>query len=191
MAEVSVITIQKLTVRYDEREDRLLLAAQCDNGDVRGLWLTQRLATPLIRVVLKHLGEATASGPSVAAAPVVPQPSPPSASRQIALQEWEQTQAQSRQMATASPPVKMQSDTPSGLINEINVVCRPGGHVQLNFRQTDREPICLPLTATLARQWLGVLRGQYQKAEWHVPGLWPAWFDAALRPGEAASGSVH
>lgn len=185
MSDLPVITIQKLTVRYDEREDRLLLAAKCDTGQVRGLWLTQRLATPLIRVILKRLGEVV-----MTEARSAPQ-SKPSTLRQIALQTWEQSTAQAKQMSSANDPVSVPPDIQYGLVDEINVICRPGGNFQLNFRLSETAPLCLPLTSILARQWLAVLRTQYQRAEWHVPGLWPAWFDAALRTEWGEASRVH
>lgn len=184
MPDVPVITIQKLTVRFDEREDRLLLAAKCDTGHVRGLWLTRRLATPLIRVILTRLGEVVD--------PVKSDPqSKPSTLRQMALQTWEQSTAHAKQMSSANDPVTVPPDVQYGLIEEINVICRPGGNFQLNFRLPETAPLCLPLTAMLARQWLAVMRAQYQKAEWHVPGLWPAWFDAAVQTEWGATSRVH
>ena len=163
--EAPAVRIQKLTVRYDEREDRLLLAAQCENGQTQGLWLTQRLANPLIQVLLKRLGDMSAEGKA--------------AHQQAALQVWEQAAAHRQYHADDTEPVNVSPDGPHGLIDTVNVVCHFGGDFHLIFRWPSENSLVFPMTATAMRQWLGILRQQYRRADWPGRGLWPAWFEAA------------
>jgi hypothetical protein len=169
----SPILIQKLTVSYDEREDRLLLAAQCEDGGAQGLWLTQRLTRPLVKVLLKRLDESIPPGTDRMAE-----------DRRLAMQAWEQSAAAIRQ---AHPdPVTVSREDAHGLIDTVNVVCLANGDFQLVFHWPEGNALSFPVSATAMRQWLGILRQQYRRADWPAAGVWPAWFDAAQDTGRSS-----
>ncbi len=52
-----MFNIQKISQRYNQREDRIEVAIQNDAGKVISLWLTQRLANRMIAVLVKWLPE--------------------------------------------------------------------------------------------------------------------------------------
>ncbi len=178
VSELPAATIQKLTVSYDEREDRLFLAAQCENGQAQGLWLTQRLANPLIKVLLQRLGDVVAVGKA--------------AHQQMALQAWEQSAAHVQQYrAGRNEPVSVPPGAQHGLIDTVNVVCHANGDFHLIFRWPQEHSLAFPMTATAMRQWLGILREQYRRADWAGKGIWPAWFEAAQLESAGDASVVH
>lgn len=177
LPENPLIRIQKLTVRYDEREDRLHLAAQCDNGRPQGLWLTQRLANPLIQVLIKRLGDAAAQNRLE--------------HQKMAMQVWEQAAAHAQRASTGGgEPVSVPPGAEHGLIDTINVVCHANGDFQLIFRWPTEQSLAFPITATSMRQWLVILRDQYRRADWSA-SVWPEWFEAALQENHDTAAVVH
>ena len=50
-----MFNIQKISQRYDSREDRIEVAIQNEAGNVVRLWLTQRLANRMLAVLMKWL----------------------------------------------------------------------------------------------------------------------------------------
>ncbi len=52
-----MFNIQKISQRYDAREDRIEVAIQNEAGNVVRLWLTQRLANRMLVVLMKWLPE--------------------------------------------------------------------------------------------------------------------------------------
>jgi hypothetical protein len=52
-----MFNIQKISQRYDQREDRIELAIENEHGHVVRLWLTQRLACRMLQVLNKWLPE--------------------------------------------------------------------------------------------------------------------------------------
>lgn len=158
--------IRKLTVSYDEREDRQLLAAQCEDGEAQGLWLTQRLTRPLIKVLLSRLDDA-APTESIRMRE----------DQRSVMQAWEQSAAAIRHVHPE--PVTVSPEHAHGLIDTVNVVCLANGDFQLVFRWPEANALSFPVSATAMRQWLGILRQQYRRADWPADGVWPAWFDAA------------
>lgn len=183
MSDLPSIEMKKLTVKYNERQDRLLLASQCDNDQVLGLWLTQRLATPLVKVLLSKLEQRVLA---VSNAPA----SKPSVHRDHALQTWEQSAAHAKQLSSAAEPVSLPAQAQSGLIEKVNVSIHSTG-VQLEFVVEGAPSAKLTMSPMAVRQWLAIMRAQFQRADWNIPGLWPAWFDAALRAGRASTDKVH
>ncbi len=164
--DASPALIQKLTVSYDEREDRLLLAAQCEGGEAQGLWLTQRLTRPLVKVLLSRLDDA-----------ISPDKDRLREDHRSVMQAWEQSAAAIRQ---AHPePVTVSRDDAHGLIDTVNGGCLANGDFQLIFHWPEGNALSFPVSSTAMRQWLGILHQQYRRADWPVAGVWPAWFDTA------------
>jgi len=164
--DLQPILIQRLTLSYDEREDRLLLAAQCEDGKSQGLWLTQRLTRPLVKVLLSRLDESISPGAARMGE-----------DHRLAMQTWEQSAAGIGQ--AHAEPVTVSREGAHGLIDTVNVVCLSNGDFQLVFHWPEKNALSFPVSATAMRQWLGILRQQYRRADWPAAGVWPAWFDAA------------
>lgn len=158
--------IQKLTVSYDEREDRLLLAAQCADGEAQGLWLTQRLTRPLVKVLLSRLDDAVSADTARVRE-----------DHRSVMQAWEQSAAAIHQ--EHPEPVTVSPEDEHGLIDTVNVVCLANGDFQLVFHWPQGNALSFPVSSTAMRQWLGILHQQYRRADWPVAGVWPAWFDTA------------
>lgn len=183
MSESQVIWMKRVTVRYDQREDRLLLTCSCENGAILGLWLTQRLATLLIKVLLAKL-EQNAPLDSVATQ------SRPSIERERALRHWEQSTAHEKQLASAPEPVALPAGTSAALVDQV-IASIERGRARLDFRVDGGEPVSLAMSVLATRQWLAIMRAEYRRGDWNIPGLWPAWFDAALRDRRTATDKVH
>jgi hypothetical protein len=149
--------IQKITVGYDEQEDRLHLACEDAAGGVTALWLPQRLANRLVRALVAHLEGETEDR-----------------AMQDMLQAWHLSAAQAQQVPTA--PV--QGGTAPCLVHSIDIGLLPNA-LQLSFRSAHGEAVVLGLDMTALRQWLAILHQHYAKAEWPCRGIWPEWFDAA------------
>jgi hypothetical protein len=183
MSESQTVWIKRLTVTFDAREDRLLLTALCESGEILGLWLTQRLATPLVKVLLARLDQnASPNRPS--------QQPAPSVQRERALRHWEQSTAHERQLASESKPVALPPEAVTTLVDKVSVSIQ-SGRARLDFLVDDAAPVSLSMSVMATRQWLAIMRVQYQQADWNVPGLWPVWFDAALRDSRTGGDRVH
>lgn len=162
--------VDKITVLYDEGEDRLNLLAQDSAGVVTSCWLTQRLANRLVRSLVQRL--ATEAVPGA----VVTQPAPPR------LQALEQAAAQ-MQMPRLPPvePEAQPAATPA-LVHSLQVGRTARGRHSVVFRWgREEQAIQLIMDSTRLRQWLGIVYRHYVKAEWPRDGVWPQWFE----PGKA------
>lgn len=168
--------IEKITLAYDEREDRLRLAVQDAQGQSLALWLTQRLANRLARALVNRL-DAGLDAPTLKH----------QAEARAVLQGWEQAAAQA-QFAPCEP-VRNAEDMPHGLIDSIDIGER-GAATQLVLRWPGGHAATLVLAAVPLRQWLGMLHQQYAQAGWPGDGVWPAWL-AEPAQAEAPPSAVN
>lgn len=153
-------TISKITVTYDETEDRLRLAYQDAEGQSKGLWLTQRLVNRLVGALLASLGAGADIG-----------------NAEAALRAWELSAARARlgkDVPVESPPAEQHH-----LVRAVDI-SHSGNGIRLVFRGIDAQVAALGIEdETVLRQWLDILHQQYRRADWPMGGLWPAWFKAA------------
>jgi hypothetical protein len=157
---MSISTIHRITVSYDEHEDRLQLATEDSEGNVLALWLTQRLANRLVAVLLAGLAQATAGHSD--------------ASTGATIQAWEQSAAYAQH--SPQPPVQSTGPVTRSLITSADI-SQADGQFRLVLRWPDDKAVVLPLDSTALRQWLGVVYGRYRQAEWPCNGLWPDWIE--------------
>ncbi|AQV96479.1 hypothetical protein BJN34_21665 [Cupriavidus necator] len=173
---MSIATIQRVTVRYEEHEDRLQLATEDSEGNVLALWLTQRLTNRLVAVLLARLAKATAGHSD--------------ASTRATMQAWEQSAAYAQH--SPQPPVQSKGPVTQTLITSVDI-SDEDGLFRLVLRWPDDNAVVLPLDSTALRQWLGIVYGHYRQAEWPCDGLWPDWVSAHDQPAPtgAAALSLH
>ena len=161
--------ISRITVGYSEEEDRIELACEYDTGEIQVLWLTRRLCSRLVAVLVSRMEEADARDPF----------------SKKALQSWEFHEA--RAGLVPGSPVEG-GDLPGALVNAVDI-SQEGENVRLAFRW--EAGAVLNLDGTALRQWLGIVRDAYVKAEW-TDAIWPDWFDASPVAHEAPAGfSLH
>ncbi|MBU4613121.1 hypothetical protein IMZ29_22030 [Achromobacter sp. GG226] len=179
--------INTLTVTYDENEDRLHLAARCADGHEQGLWLTQRLANLLIKVLADRLSQASAVPMT---RPVAKPAAGASAGTTSSAGESRATAAVPR-ARTESEPVEVPRTAPHGLIHTINVVRHAGGGHHLVLRWETARALALPLDGDALRRVLQVLHLRYRTAEWPLGGVWPEGIESSLQGGAPPDTVLH
>ncbi len=157
--------LQRFTTEYVEIEDRIRLAGEVAPCHTVVLWLTQRLLARLLPHLLKWLEQQTGA-----------------TLRGDVLQGF----AQQAAMAALEPqdPVPVPHEL-AWLVHSVDIAAASDG-VGLTFKPAgDANKLTrLTLQAQPLRQWLNILYGQYQKAEWPLT-VWPAWLAEACS-GEAS-----
>jgi len=153
-----MFVIQKITQRYDPEQDRIALTTQNTKGQVMLLWLTQRLANRLAGALVRWLDEelkTTAPGRSM-----------------FTLHAWEQSAA--RAQMKPGRPVDPAAARSEALVDAVDLTRGPTGYT-LTFKWGSADAARLTLTATELRQWLIILHGLFDTAEWSKHA-WPEWF---------------
>ena len=149
--------LQKITIEYDESEDRMRLAGEGGDRSCVVLWLSQRLLRRLIPVLIEMIG--TKSGDSEVAETIL---------------GFEQEAA----WAALEPqhPVQVSVGDTSWLVHAIDLKLMPE-MTSLEFRGARPGDLAsLAVDAKAMRQWLSILRGQFARAEWPLD-IWPRWMD--------------
>ncbi|MEZ5734547.1 MAG: hypothetical protein R3E09_01880 [Novosphingobium sp.] len=151
--------VTRITTIYDKREDRLRLSVLDDSGQRMVLWLTQRLASPVLRALVGEIENSVASQASPAARP--------------AVQLMEQARADLERKP--APPIEPSKEDEEHLI--LHVGLRRGSRaIRLTFYwgEGDEERIALGIGRTRLRQWLRIFHHHYKRADWPLD-LWPKW----------------
>ena len=157
--ESQLRSVSRITTTYDKREDRIKLSVLDDEDRRMTLWLTQRLATPVLRVLLEEIEESVAAE------------APPATRPAVQLME----QAKADMERKPSPPIKPTREDEQHLV--LNVGVRRGQRgIRLTFYwgKGEEERIALGIDRTRLRQWLGIFHRHYKSAEWPLD-LWPNW----------------
>lgn len=151
--------LQRVTTEYVAVEDRVRISGEAADGATIVLWLTQRLLNLLAPSLTSGLER------------------PDSASDAL-LQGFAQQAAE----ASLSPQPAVEATTPatSWRVDSVDILSGPDG-VALTFRSDDGPAARLTLANEPLRQWLGILRRQYQAAGW-IDRVWPAWMEDDMRP---------
>ncbi len=168
------IVISKVSLTYSPVEDRMRMTGRVSESEVMVFWLTLRLSQKLVRAV----------GDFIEKASTIPQGSDP----ELVL-SFQQSAAMVRK--EPADPVVAGGDAKMLLVERIDITQRKDV-VLLDFFIPDGGSAQLSLSVQNARQWLGVLRMQYQAAGWPMD-LWPAWIAGAAdkREPSGTSRSVH
>ncbi len=165
--------IQKITVSYDEQEDRLHLACEDEAGQVQSLWLTQRLTNRLAVALVSQLDGTMAHLPDCHARETV--------------QGWEQSVA--RALLSPSSPVQSVAAVPYGLVNSIDI-SHTNGSFTLVFRWPEQNALAVTMNAFPLRQWLSIIHETCVKAGWPLE-IWPAWIRESVLPVQGRGAALH
>ncbi len=164
------IQLSRVTTQYDQAEDRFrLLGSTSDEGTI-DLWLTQRMLVRLVRVLLDWLEEKEPAGSTINS----DDPEVKSSLQSFAQQNASETMVK-------SPPVKPGLATTKVLVTELDIR-KSDEHVILVFKVSPEVDGELPFDVLQLRQWLGIVYGQWLKAEWPL-AVWPNW----IREGSGAA----
>jgi ABC-type transporter Mla MlaB component len=151
--------LQRITTEYSEAEDRLRLTGELAAGEVLTLWLTQRLLSRLVPHLTAWLEQQTGNAP---------------------LAEVRQEMAQQKASSELEPQASVRVDAQAQgvLIHSVDLKAAKVS-LSLVFKDaTGQEVARLQLQSKPLRQWLGIVHGQYNKAQWPT-GVWPVWVEAA------------
>ncbi len=159
--------VLKQTLTYQENEDRLQLVSQGEDDDILVLWLTRRLADRLVHALFQRM---ESSGDTAM-----------DRDKQATLLAWAQQAAQAD--FEPSDPVPVTDTARQCLVQSIDIVPLEEDGQELVFRAPLYEAR-FAMSASLLRQWLGILHGWYRHAGWDTVNIWPAWFDSAEQTSE-------
>lgn len=172
-----MFVVHKITPAHDAVQDRIRLALQAQDGAVRVLWLTHRLATRTVLALARWLDQEVK--PQVLGG----------AERAVQVQRFEQGAAVSRH--APQPPVVAQAAADGGLVERVDLG-RQGTRFVITFVPLQGDAAQLNLDDVQLRQVLDILRRVFAKAEWSVAG-WPSWLANAPATGAppASSSALH
>lgn len=150
--------LSRITTRYDEIEDRVLVSGAAPGDVVYNAWLTRRLMDRLVASLAQILAPSNQDG----------------------LAEVLNDFAQHRAEATLEPvpPVIADQDVDSldALITSIDIQ-NHRDFVRLLLRCEGAGAATVSLTHRELRQWLSIIRQAYVKSGWPAQA-WPAWLIA-------------
>jgi hypothetical protein len=159
--------LQRVTTEYVVVEDRIRISGEAADGATIVLWLTQRLLNLLAPRLTSGLER-------------------PDSTSDGLLQGFAQQAAE----ASLSPQPAVQATAPaaSWRVDAVDILSGPDG-VALTFRSDEGRAARLALATEPLRQWLGILRRQYQAAGW-TDRVWPVWMEDAAKP-PPGPGAMH
>ena len=160
-------SVKRITTTYSKREDRIKLSVLDDEGRRMALWLTQRLASPVLRVLVDEIEESVAAE------------APPSA--RPAVQVMEQAKAE-MQRKPAEPIQPSKADEEHLLLNVGLKRGEKGIRLTFYWGEREDERIALGIGRTRLRQWLRIFYFHYKRAGWPLD-IWPTWL-AEDAPGK-------
>ncbi|WP_395402256.1 hypothetical protein ACHMW6_29225 [Pseudoduganella sp. UC29_106] len=148
--------LERVTTEFCPPEDRMRMAGMTNGGKQVVIWLTRRMLSLLLPVVLRRFDELSAS--------VSPE------HRQI-LQEFAQQAA--RDSMEAPTPVQAGPECEAILPTSVDVA-HDERHVALTFRDEGVRSFRLTLDNQALRQWLQMLHQADCAADWQL-SQWPDW----------------
>jgi hypothetical protein len=159
--------LQRLTTQFVDTEDRIRLSGDDAQGEVKVLWLTQRLLGRLVPLLCQQL-------------------SPDNDSHAEILSSFKQEAAQAQ--LAPQPPVEAAPASAQWLVTRIDVAPVAQG-LRLAF-YAGEEVAAIVMPELPMRQWLAILRDQFRVAGW-PEHAWPAWTDFGPAPHAAVRSSIH
>ena len=168
---------QRFTTEYIDHEDRLRISASLANDEVAVMWLTRRLLDRLATHLSGLLEQETEQAPLPEVRQTFVQQAAVASHLQQS-QEQEQVPVQPQQAQVVH----------EWLVHEVDVTPMEHG-VRLRLRGAHpHEQVELGMPPLLLRQWLGIVHGQYQRANWPL-SPWPVWMNEAAQSVAAAEKS--
>jgi hypothetical protein len=162
--------IQKVTLHYDFHQDRICFTVQNANAQVMLVWMTQRFANNLVKVLADMLDSHTKSSATGKAVSATGQPV-------TDIHVWEQLAAQKQ--LKLDTPVKSEQAQRAILPDQIDVSYTQNDNAvyTLVFKQKQEGIASLQLNSVQLRQWLGIFYQMYEQAHWSTQ-VWPDWFSS-------------
>lgn len=157
----TVLLLSKVTLTYSEVEDRILMSAKLDGGDVVVFWLTLRLCGRLVNELTGYLER--------------------SASRPVYVDTGLLLTCHQREVMwqhVPSEPVSLSKGALQVLPVKVVLSCSSQGAVLL-FYLRDGQDAQLHMNLQKLRQWLAIVHQQYKNAGWPMD-VWPEWFIQAV-----------
>lgn len=156
---------QRFTTEFVDYEDRLRVSTELPGNQVTVLWITRRLFDRLVPHLVGLLERETATAPV------------PEVQQSFAQQAAQATHQQQSQEQPQPPVIPERAQlVHEWLVREVDLTPGQQG-VSLRFRgSASGQVVELGMPALLLRQWLGIVHGQYRRAQWPMDP-WPAWMD--------------
>mgnify|MGYP000296425642 CR=1 FL=1 len=148
-------SLSRITTRYDELEDRILVSGQAAEDTVFNAWFTRRLLDRLVASLSRILSPSEQHG------------------LEEILNDFAQDKAEASLIPTPAVTPLADGKCISALITAVDLQIQPGS-VRIVMRSESCSSAVLPLTHRELRQWLSILRAAYRLAAWPT-GIWPAW----------------
>lgn len=164
--------VARFTTRYVVAEDRIQIAVEMKDGEVRVLWVTRRLFNRLLPALLRRVE----NGPGGAMHPPA-RPSAAPSPRSDAVQRFNQQAATSgiKRQKGVSVPEGAPDQAMSYLVTSVDLRDSAKG-VFLDFKGGETVLSTLTLGDDSLRQWLSVVKSQYDEGQWRER-FWPSWMD--------------
>lgn len=146
--------LARVTTQYSDVEDRIRLSGELPSGVTVVLWLSQRLVRRLVPSLAKWLEKEA---------------------NHLPMPELRQEMTQQAAEAGLKPaaPVQTAPQVAGELVTEVDLTYGEDA-VRITFKKQGMSPIILPMSKMSLRQWLGILRGAFERAEWPLD-VWPGW----------------
>lgn len=159
-------TINRLTTRFVDLEDRIQVTGATATGRSVTLWLPQRLLNRVVPALCKRLA--------------------PSEGKDVGT-KVKNSFAQQAAIHSMSPQPAVQSDPASDAFTIRSISIRIHADVtEVIFHdRVEQDGSCFSVTLDdqFLRQWLSILHVQYVKAEWSLQP-WPEWVGAAKQESQ-------
>ncbi len=171
-------SLKRITIEYNEQEDRISLAGLTQSGQTVTMWITMRLMSRLIIHCLSLL-ERDSLEPKK-----IPTENQKSKER---IQNFVQRSAE--EQIVKETAVEVSVDSPEHLIIEIDVT-NTGSGLSIIFKGEADSVHNIFFNGEQLRQWLAMLYTVWQKAEWPKT-IWPAWMEKDRSQPTLSEISVH
>lgn len=169
--------LARVTVAFDDTEDRISLTGLAEGGDVQLIWLTRRLLDRLV----PHLCQWLEAREPVVRAALMP--------RMDVMHTMAQQRAVSALVEKHEQPVPRSPATHSWLAGVIDVRATEQRVTLLLRTESRSDQVQLGMQAVVLRQWLAIVLQQYRRAGWPLDA-WPQWMVEALSQPESADAVV-
>lgn len=170
--------MQRITIKYVEREDRICLSGQVSEGSAVIVWVTRRLLDRLLPQLVRRLESSVESSLQGAREDSL---------RANAIQTFAQRAAKS--MSIPQPPVRPTAEAEQWLAQSIDLSF-DSRSVCLRFRGDESQCAELTLEENRLRQLLNILYEMYRRAAWPTQA-WPQWMSSAQVEEVAHGSRIH
>jgi hypothetical protein len=172
-----MITLNKMTIDYVDREDRIALIGEADDGRVVRIWLIRPLTRQLAVGLSNLLTDLQSDVPHAAAQAAFMQAAAEQTHKPTPAVKYVVSER-----VTSSKPASRGAwtDTENDwLVLRMDAKLFSAGMTISFFGADDEQAAGCGLSEELLRQWLGILRNVCQKANW-IDADWPQWMKAPM-----------